>query len=314
MNYDRRLHRELLALFLPGGPFAWLPELVRSAAGDAQALDLQLRGYKANRAVQLYAGRGSLLEIQLRTSDDGPEWLLHADETYAKHDRGLFELWRSLEDLDGVKRRLQSYLAAVAAKVGDDGEGLLQTRLSRLHGLCGGPQSPVRIIDREAEVSYNDEAERTRIKGQFTEQLGRSWTGKFARKIDAIGVLPDGRPALIELKLAGDADALRSAAEQLAAYVFQFRMLEKQWTGWATLGLLAIVQQKAALGLLPNAPVTVLKESPRRVIAAIDDRAVWKQRWAEAISPIQKKANGLLDDLELWRLDQAGTIVESTHV
>lgn len=308
MYYDRRLFQPLLDVLKPSGPLAWLVPLLRSDWGSTAGADLHFRGNREGHGYfEVYLGRTG----PLRVRSTGAGLFLEADPFYARLAPRLFSGHLAPDSLAGKEQSLRRYLddaVRLASSSLVDGEGRLQAMLGRAHGLLATKLQVALLLDREVVLGHSDMDEKRARNAEVRRTLALAEGDAVHDKLDGLALLADGRVALVELKAPGG--DLHQAARQLVAYRTRFRELARQWNGWARIGLRAILDQKAAVGLLPPVDVQPLDEVVP-VIASNDDSADWLDAWRRAIAPVQAAHGEALEGLTLWRLDTSGAIQEA---
>jgi hypothetical protein len=190
-----------------------------------------------------------------------------------------------------------------------DGEAVAHAGMMRRYGLDHQRGDPFLALDSEVRIGFGSTRERGDFEAELLGRLGPGMRGGLPRKLDALGMLPGGDVALVEIKAEGG--GLDRAAAQVAAHVFAFGMLaqQAQYDLGAVLSLLA--RQKAAVGLLPPG-TTVANGAPGivPVIAAPDAKGDWLERWEDELSPACNAHPELLRGLKLWRLSPEGEVLE----
>ncbi len=256
-------------------------------------LDLQLREHDT---VHLYCGLTRLLEATLT------QGVVHcsAHPTYTKQPcaRPLMRRWRL--DEPGLEGALSSYLAKV--KVGrqwTNKEGSVQAAwMDR--------QDPLIPIDREAVIgggadSYPQVDAAVTALWPHVRDWARLDGPKAANEVDLLGLDPEGRVAVVELKHGGaKADAIYYAPLQALRYAWEWadrleRLLPE---------LEALVRAKQRLGMLP-ATLPTLRPELRVLVAWGGAEPSWEvrrrtQRVRAALRPYLPPG---VADIELWDED-----------
>ena len=241
--YARAPSPALQSLLHPGG---FLAPLVDLQGGDV-AGHLHDVHFRLGDEVHVY--RGSTRLVRAMGNSNG-EVHLTADPAYRAQacSRGLFRGWRVGEP--GLGEELVSYLSAVRVSpslVG--GEGRVQEQWARV-------SAPWRPFDREGTLRgphrMGMDFPRVESASARLTDLARSngWAtpGGTGRNIDQLGLDPEGRLVLLELK-----DAAKRTAE---VYYAPFQLLQYVWE-WHTVleevrgGLQALISARVAAGLSP---------------------------------------------------------------
>jgi len=303
MYYDRALHPDFLHTLSASATFAALRERTHGAWGQPNLAHLDLRNSRtgpARGSVKLYTGGTAVLELLGHGSG---RIKLRAHATYTAGEDFPTRALRPAE-LDERIPWLLGYLDRAATRIQPHylaGEYRAHAGLVRRYSSEVGPVLPV---DKETKVGFD-----TRRDTQaFASEL-KARFGKVHRELDLLGVLADGRIALIELKK--ESEPLRVAAVQVATHVHTFRRLARQHGATALPRVVdAVVAQKRTLGLLPPAPTRSARTVVVPVIAAPDQRADWQTRWRSAVHATRLHHRDLLDGLQLWRLSDDGHILD----
>ncbi len=314
MYYDRRIDASLLAQIAADGQLHWLIDVVR--ADEMARLEFRTAiPHRSHGSIQLYMGRTSPLEMQWRLGD---KIKLTADAKYMELTPDLFCTIR-VEELAELEPQIRKHLNKCrdhAAPHLIEGEAVVHGGMMRRYGLLATPQQTVLAVDSEAVIGFaedNSYDTGTAHKTAYTKDLKRDLFPQMSvtlpRKLDAVGVLPDGDVALIEVKgVAGD---LLWAAHQAAAHVHRFRALAKQPENDVVETLNGLIEQKTSVGLIPNTVELRVRSQPRFVpiIAAPDDRPSWSKHWLRKTRKFID-STPTLKHVRFWRLSGTGEIEE----
>jgi hypothetical protein len=307
MYYDRSVPKALLAMILPGGPLGWLVSWVDSEEGSVALADLQLRKNRSGACLQLYLGATSVLSIRLTQG----RIRFVADKAYTRVAPSLFVTTHDRDALVDARIAISEYLAKVRGCIADrylTAESQIHGGFMRRYGLKASPSDPCVVLDREVKIGSADTAERSLIRLQLDAGLPKKFSGNYV-ELDAIAVLSSGGIGLVEIKDQGDQNSLRVAAEQAAAHVLRFSMLDGRDAGWRR-NLVQLAQQKVDAKLLPRMPELAAMAALVPIIAASDDRSDWADCWRTAIRlPLDHFGNALAG-LQMWRLSRSGGIEE----
>ncbi len=128
------------------------------------------------------------------------------------------------------------------------GEAVYHTRMMRRYGHDWRTGDPFVLIDSEARIGYDSCDQRDADEAETRDQLRFDDAVEMPTKLDALGILPSGDLALVEVKDAdGDIDR---ALEQAAAHAVRYARL---MDGRLHETLQEMVDQKAATRVLPPA-------------------------------------------------------------
>lgn len=314
--YDRRIAPELLSLIQPGGALAWLVEYVRKDASSR----LDFRRDEGNRrgALQFYLGRTSPLEVQLGTR--GVRFSAHAE--YVKVTPSLFAAVVPFADLESQEPTLRAHLGACASSAScsfTDGEAAAHNGMMRRYALDHRAGDPFLAGDSEVRLGFRASAEhatgtarRTAHEQQLREVLQLPTGADLPRKLDAIGVLPGGEIALVEVK--DEHGDIGRAAWQAVAHVHTFTALMAQPDYDLLAVLNGMIDQKATCGLLPaGTTVRAMKRDLVPVVAAPDSRPDWRTVWMDQAGPVLDRRAGLAG-CRFWRLSPDGVIKDEFRV
>ena len=314
MYYDRRIDDELAETLKPGGPLAWLMDHVGSVEGREHHAHLQLRrarsGGRARGSVQLYWGRTSPIEVQLRR---GARVRLAANRTYRQGSAGLFERSIPIADLASLRPKLEAHLGRSSRLLRGTstrrldflkGEATCHAGLMWRYGHRWRSGDALVAVDSEARVGYESRSAQTEADGALRSELGLASREALPKKLDAVGVSPTGDLLLVEVK---DAEgSIARAAKQVAAHVERFTRL--MGDGDLRDTVQAMLEQRREAGLIPAGPD--LAKEPQIVpwIAAPDGDPTWPGSWVSVIEQLQKPVRNRLAGLRLVLLSRGGEI------
>lgn len=316
MYYDRTISDDLLDAARPGGALGWLVPWVRS--DPETRIDFRREdGQRKHGGLQVYVGRTSPVEFLGRTRRMVK---LTAGQEYRAVTPGLFGTYR-VAVLGSLRGAIEAHIAACRTRMPGaftGGEAVSHNGLMRRYGLDFQRGDPFLAIDSEIAFGFrgdDDYSNGTEHKDAYKADARKdpelpAGTSPL-RKLDALGALPDGDVAVVEVKDAGG--DLAEATRQAAAHVYNLRKLMQAGVGLAGV-LNRMVAQKADLGLVSRVTYTSADE-PRLVpvVAAPDTHPDWIARWTAAIDPVRKRTC-YLDGLRLWRLSATGTILEEQRL
>lgn len=317
MYYDRHIDDALADTLRGGGPLAWLMAHVESPDGERHRAHLQFRRARGDRrrgSIQLYWGRTSPLEFQSRRGD---RVRLQAHSTYRDGSADLFSEVISLTELGALEPQLRAHLRrASAILLGPDarrraflkGEATCHAGLMRRYGRRWLPGDPLLALDAEARVGFDSRDAQRRDDEALTRQLSLRDGEALPKKLDAVGVSPEGDLVLVEVK--GAKGDISRAVTQAAAHVARFtRLLEG---GLATRAQ-RMLQQKRRVGLVPPHCPNVAP-TPRVIpwVAAPDDDPDWAARWTHDTQALRIRLAPLLMNLRWVRLTEHGDVLEVT--
>ena len=316
MYYDRRIDEVLARTLEPGGALYWLLDHVCSEEGVDRHAHIQFRRNRRDRrlgSIQLYWGRTSPLEFKLRGAS---QIRLNADPTYKAESAHLFSKTVPIDRLDQIEDELRSHLVQIGNLLDYSPkrrqsflthEAVCHAGLMRRYGHGCSTGDPLVVIDSEAQIGYSSRDRRDADDAEIREQLQLSRSEAIPRKLDALGVLPGGELALVEVKdTRGSIDrAIIQAAAHLVRYSHLLALGNVRDT------IQAMIDQKAAAGLIPRG-CPRLEDTPRIVpcIAAPVDLSGWPSNWRRAIENCSREMRALLWDALFIRLDEAGRILD----
>lgn len=255
VRYDRTVPEELLAA-LDGGFAQSLVAIAREGRGG---LDLQLRGYpgKSRHWATLYVGLTKILDLFYSPSKGFRVDANKAYTTKANRWEPEWAKWQTADKLALAWPGVENYLDHAFLKVQDrwtGKEGAVQAAFSAYgaHDFT--------LIDREAAVTFSNDAERTRISTRLSHPLHEAlksappaawWkTAKpLGGECDALGIGADGAVLTIEVKPSGVAQGVTWSPMQVTHYANLFREWAATTTDDAAAGLEAMLAQRVRLGL-----------------------------------------------------------------
>ena len=317
MYYDRHVDLNLIATLHPGGALRWLVSYVNSLEGQSRHAHLQFRrdrsGNRRRGSIKLYWGRTSPLEFQLRA---GNRVRFAAAKTYSSQSSALFSHTVHISELAGLESELRRHLDRADAPLRDskrrssflNGEAICHAGLMRRYGHEWRKGDPFVMVDAEVRVGYANIPERKAARQRMRQEFGLG--PSVPTKLDALGVLPTGNIALVEVKPDNSEKSNLEAAVQAATHAAIFARL-------AAAGLLrdtvqALRDQKRTVGLIPeDAPA--VRDRPEIVpwIAAPDrGGSDWKRRVRERLARVDDRVKSRLSDVSLARLSRMGQVLE----
>ena len=317
MYYDRHIDEALASTIRPGAALSWLIGHVRSAQGRTRHAHLQFRRDRNGRpqgSIQLYWGRTSPLEFRLRR---GGRVRLTAARVYRNASKALFSHAIPLERLGALEGELRAHLRSVGELLANDApqrrrafvrhEAVCHAGLVRRYGHSWRAGDPMVVIDSEARIGFRSPERRTADDTAIRQRLHLRHSESIPRKLDALGVLPTGDLALLEIK--GTRGSIERAVIQAAVHTVRFSRLMAG--GNLRNVIQAMIEQKTAAGLIPPG-CPGLGETPRIVpcIAAPHPSCNWPARWRASVDACGAELAGVLPELMLVRLHPDGCILE----
>ena len=262
MSYDRRINEGLLAALKPRG---WAHSLVEFGKAGQFALDLQLRANppktKETRAT-LYVGLTKVAELFYLPSKG---FRLDAHETYKTPHYGWhisWEKWQSSDKLEPEWADVDLYLERIIPAIGGRflKEGSVQA------AICGFTSEHMLVIDREAAVTYTNQAEKDRVKAELERPLltalsqpgRREWwrtlPPSLGGECDALALGLDGSLFAIEIKPRSATSTIRWSPLQVRHYARLFSKWASEMNdlapGRAEEVINGMVKQREQLGLI----------------------------------------------------------------
>jgi len=311
--------RELADLLV--GPLRWLVEEVRGEWGVAHRAHLQTRKSHGMKGgwLQLYTSNESPLCVQAlpgRRPPDTTKFRCFVGEGASRPvppsfvraswpKRGIRQSGTALtaDELGAHRDALWNYIGTAAlSNESFDIEGRLTAGIARSRGALTTQVAPFLALDTESKVGFSSVEERR----AYGEALKAEGLGDH-QELDVMGILPDGRLVLVEVKVHRRDVGL--GARQVAAYQRRFR--DVRAAGW--LGPEHLVQwtsQKARCGLLPATVPPPASSPPVPAIALPDAAPDWLSAWRRALDPVRTQHPAELEGLRLYRLSPDGEVVD----
>ena len=315
--YDRHVDDALISTIRHGGALSWLIGHVRSEQGRRRHAHLQFRRDPKDRpcgSIQLYWGRTSPFEFRLRR---GGRVRLTADPAYRDASKALFSHAIPLERLGALEGELRSHLDSVWELLSNDAarrrrafvrnEAVCHAGMVRRYGHSWRAGDPMVAIDTEARIGSACHERRKADDAAVRRRLNLPCSESIPRKLDALGVLPTGDLALLEIK--GARGSIKRAVIQVAVHALRFSQL--MLNGSLRNVIQTMVEQKVAAGLVPSG-CPGLGTVPRIVpcIAAPHTSSNWSARWRASVAACNPETAGVLSELMLVRLHPDGRILE----
>jgi hypothetical protein len=310
--YNRTISDDLLDAARLGGPLGWLVPWVRS--DPETRLDFRREdGQRTHGGLQVYVGRTSPVEFLGRTRQ---MVRLTAGKEYQAVTPGIFGTYKAAA-LGSLRTAIEEHIADCRARMPGaftSGEAVSHNGLMRRYGMAF--QAGDRFLAVDSEIAFGFRGDDNYSNGTEHKADYKADAGKDSdlpagisplRKLDALGVLPDGDVAVVEVKDAGG--NLAEAARQATAHVYNLRQLMQSGGDLASV-LNRMIAQKVELGLVSKVTYTsASKPKLVPVVAAPDPAPDWTDRWTAAVAPVRKRTC-YLDGLRFWRLSTTGTILE----
>ncbi len=300
-SYDRPPSAELRNLLLPGGFLEYLPGLNRRLVAGVE-LDVHLR---IHDEVQVYCGLTRLADI--RRASDGTV-VVSAHPAYRRQDCGtkLFGRWNP--DRPGeFNLALDVYLDNVAVgRRNIAAEGAVQC-------LWSSVTEPWICFDREAVLAYpssgpllgpDASCQLASAKTELRSLAAREGWGdvpQVGNKLDRLGVDPDGRLVLLELK--------NSGAGPASVFYSPYQLLHYVWEWHSALEtvrpqLQALIDARVELGLTPP-PFPWLTGGIRPAMGFGADRRSpeVKRRYGEVLRIVNRHLPPEVSPIETWIIE-----------
>lgn len=276
MYYNRALSKSFADLLAPSGDLRWLFDLVK----QHPELDFLTGSNKSGDWISVYRGLGRLLRI--RPTSNPNEIKIDAHPAYQEFDPSIYGCKGTNEDfsaklLDLVQKVSESQ--NFFSHYNNKKEGYYQNSFSRRYGICGKPDDEFVILDKEAVIGYEDQAEKDSIlipiqdsyqnllndlsqadPSKFGKNEGKKATGN---ELDFIALNKDGEILLIEFKHWENPSGVYLSPLQIGGYY-------DLWTGYPFKSLkdsiLQLAEQKQEIGLIN--PEWKIPE-PKRIIPVL---------------------------------------------
>jgi len=296
-SYRRFLSQDFCDLLKPGGCLNFLLTLPPEAdRADPFSIDVQLR---AGDIIQYYHGTASLLRVMY--CSDGS---IQGDAASVYQDSpGWRELMQPCPIERDLLRRYEQALhiylpAAIAATVPryyrNRQEGFWQNCLAAKFGRDWQPGMDWLIIDREAVIEFDSDAERQQtlaphrerylaarrqLRAENPDLWGQPNEGdSLGNELDLLALGPSGELICIELKHGSNASGIYWGPLQACAYRDDFELVLPSIAD----GIKSLVNQKIELGLLPPSGVRRIPagDFPKVLgLLAVADPNVWSTCW-----------------------------------
>lgn len=273
-RYNRALTQDAVSLMKPGSELAFLLCDLPTVEDEVNALDAQLREHNQ---IMYYHGTTRLLTVTLRPSKCGIILQPDAHATYKQKD-AFAQLEKIGRSAPGEAREaFMNYLSSALALADkryfkNHKEGYWQNHLCHRFGRNCQPDDDWLIVDRECVIGFSDGDEkreyyndiisartqmRTRLQSTDEGKWGRAIGKMFGDELDLLAIDRNGRLLAIELKHGSNPSGIYWGPLQAGAYAsaLQGKLQE------IVPGIVALVNQKVDLGLLPEHARTRLENS-----------------------------------------------------
>ena len=315
MYYNRTLTGSFANLLKPNGDLRWLFDLVKLH----QELDFLTGSNKSGYWISVYRGLGRLLRI--RPTSNPKEIKIDAHPAYEELDPSLYGRKGTNENfstkfIDLVKKVSENQ--KFFSHYNNKKEGYYQNAFSRRYGICGKADDEFVILDKEAVIGYENQAEKDSILlpiqqdyQALLKDLSQSYSqsnryGKNTRKkatgneLDFIALNKNGDILLIEFKDGKNPSGIYLSPFQIGGYY-------DLWTGFPKLplkiSLERLAKQKQEIGLInpdwkipkPNRIIPVL------IISEYNYKSTAKKKFEEVMDHLRYwKGTSVLKDLQTY--------------
>ena len=301
MYYYRVLSNEFAGLLEKGRELRWLFDFVVKH----EELDIRIGKSKTKQWISVYYGLTRLFSIR-RFKDS----VIFIDASNAYKELPVTFYGRK-SITDNFQEEIESLLVQLESKSKIDGyyengkEGYHQNIFSRRYGICGNPDDEFVIIDKEAVIGYDNQAEkdavfaiiqelyknlRSEIYKQDQQRYGKDPDKKpHGNEPDFLALDKEGNILLIEFKNGADTSGIYLSPLQLGLYFEVFSALPgKQLES----GVLQMLVQKQKIGLINpgwHNPESIKDIIPVLIISDYDDKSIAKAKFHEVLEMIRKK-------------------------
>ncbi len=270
-RYERFFSPAEESLLCRGGTFNFLiSDHINGTSSDPDAFDIHLR---ENNEIMYYHGTTCILIASL----SGQTVRFSADKRYEenRHAGNLFQVW-PLKNADELRAMLKSYFAGICNDVNpkfydNHKEGYWQNRLCIHYGQRWDNSKEWLIIDRESVLGFATKhqknefysTKKTRyqnIKANLQQNDPIRWgipnVKRFGDELDMLAISPSKELVAIELKHGSSAAGVYWAPLQVSVYRDAFSDVLPE----IAKGLIKLVHQKVAFGLLPKGALAMLPD------------------------------------------------------
>jgi hypothetical protein len=295
MYYNRTISDELAGLLEEGGKLRWLFEFVRSR----EDLDFQIGKNKSHECVSVYRGLSRIITVSLRRDsklkfDAAQKYKTMMPELYGIKEPDVVVEDKIIKLIEQIKND-----RSLARHYDSRKEGYYQNEFSRKYGILSNPDSSFVILDKEAVIGYDSQADKDRLFGTIRDKykhlqreislLNAKLYGKDLEKkaigneLDFLALDKDGNLLLIEFKHGSSTSGIYLSPLQIGLYYeifsgFQRKELEAS--------VYSMLDQKQKIGLIHpgwKAPARINKLIPVLVISQYNIKSSAKDRFTEIL-------------------------------
>src|SRR5208282_2993895 len=318
MYYDRTLSSEFSKLIEPNGSLSWLFTFVKGH-DDLDFLIGKNNKKDQKEWISIYRGLTRILRI--RPTSNAQTIIIDAHDKYKNMLSNLYG-----KDKD-VNVNFQDDLSTLITQIKENPEfdkyynnkkeGYYQNALSRKYGICGGPDTDFVIIDKEAEVGYEDQKEKDKLFSliqkpyidlkrnisiedavKYGEHLEEKPSGK---SLDFLALDKEGNILLIEFKHGSNTSGIYLSPLQIGLYYDIFKSLPNGYLDEAVNNML---NQKQKIGLINpkwKAPKKIKDIIPVLVISEYNYRSTAKSKFDEILQITRtRQGEGFLSNLRTY--------------
>ena len=295
MYYDRTISDKLAGLLEADGEMRWLYDFVR----NHNELDLLIGRNKSHEWVSVYRGLSRIIRVSLKRNsklkfDAAKKYKTMMPELYGmkEPDENIEDKIIEMIELIRKDRKLNRYYNSMK-------EGYYQNVFSRSYGICGKPDSDFVIVDKEAVIGYESQAEKDGLFGKIRykfKHLQRDISlqnpklyGKNLEKraigneLDFIALDKDGNLLLIEFKDGSSTAGIYLSPLQIGLYYEIFTSFSKKEIESSVFKML---DQKQKIGLIHpewKVPSRIRELIPVLIISNLKPRSSARKRFDEVM-------------------------------
>lgn len=306
MYYNRTLSSEFSKLIEPSGKLCWLFKFVK----QNKDLDFLIGRNNKQEWISVYRGLTRLLSIHPRKRKP-QEIIIDAHDKYKDMFNNLYGKDKDVNinfqyDLSELIRQIRGD-TKLERHYDNKKEGYYQNDLSRRYGICGDNGTDFVIIDKEAEIGYENQKEKNELFGPIQKRykklqkkisiedpvkFGKNLEKKpIGKALDFLALDKEGNILLIEFKHGSNTSGIYLSPLQIGLYYDIFNALPRKGLDEAVNAMLV---QKQKIGLINpewKAPKTLKDIIPVLVISEYNYNSCAKSKFDEILQMTRRMKN-----------------------
>ena len=326
MYYDRTLSGSFASLLEKNGKLRWLYDFVK----NKKELDFLIGQNDSAEWISVYRGLSRILKIEPYKRSQKVKF--SAAEKYEEIARKLsHKIYGEHEPSRNIEHELEDLIKMVAdgsdfkQYYNNKKEGYFQNLLSRRYGICGEADDEFVILDKEAVVGYENQAEKNQEFGKFQKvyknfqrliseedpiRYGKNIEIKaIGNELDFLALDKDGNILLIEYKHGTNTSGIYLSPLQIGLYYDIFTDFRNNNPSGFNRTLLSMLTQKQRMGLINSGwriPQELKSITPVLIISNYNRRSSAKVKFTEIMTKVRNylRDKAFLSNLQVYSFSE----------